>query len=95
MRNENLCAGKTKRRWWMSAHLALYILDDTRYTNLKIRALLADRIKCMRYLASGHPEMVLFPLSCVLRGFGGCDVLHVRLAANPCAALLNEKIAHF
>jgi hypothetical protein len=34
--------------------------------------------------------MALFPLSCVLRGFGGCGVLHVRLAANPCAALLNE-----
>jgi hypothetical protein len=39
--------------------------------------------------------MALFPLSCVLRGFVGCGVLHVRLTANPCAALLNEKIAHF
>jgi hypothetical protein len=39
--------------------------------------------------------MALFPLSGVFRGFGGCDVLHVRLAANSCAALINEKIAHF
>jgi hypothetical protein len=25
----------------------------------------------------------------------GCDVPHVRLAANPCAALLIKKTAHF
>jgi len=36
--------------------------------------------------------MALFPLSGVLRGFGGCGVLHVRRTANPCAALLNEKL---
>ncbi len=46
-------------------------------------------------LASFHPEMALFPMSCVLRGFSACNVLHVRLGGNPCAALLIEKTAHF
>ena len=41
------------------------------------------------------PEMALFPSRGVLRGFSGCDVQTVRLAANPCAALLAEKITHF
>jgi hypothetical protein len=39
--------------------------------------------------------MALFPMSCVLGGFPACGVLQVRLGENPCAALLNEKIAHF
>jgi hypothetical protein len=34
-------------------------------------------------------------MSYVLRGFFACDVPHVRLGVNPCAALLIEKIAHF
>jgi hypothetical protein len=42
-----------------------------------------------------HPEMALFPVSGVLRGFSACDVLDVRLGGNPCAALLIEKTAHF
>jgi hypothetical protein len=46
-------------------------------------------------MISFHPEMALFPMSCVLRGFSACDVLDVRLGGNPCAALLIEKIAHF
>jgi hypothetical protein len=36
--------------------------------------------------------MALFPMSCVLRGFSACNVLHVRLGGNPCAALLNSLI---
>jgi hypothetical protein len=43
--------------------------------------------------------MALFPLSPadggIIRGFAGCDLLHVRLAGTPCAALLGKKIAHF
>jgi hypothetical protein len=39
--------------------------------------------------------MVFFPLDGVLRGFLGCGVLNVRLAANPCAALSNKKNPHF
>jgi hypothetical protein len=46
-------------------------------------------------LISFHPEMALFPMSCVLRGFSAYDVLDVRFGENPCAALLIEKIAHF
>jgi hypothetical protein len=46
-------------------------------------------------LTSFHPEMALFLMSRVLRGFSACDVPHVRLGVNPCAALLIEKIAHF
>jgi len=42
-----------------------------------------------------RPEMALFPLSGVLRGIAGCDVLPVRLAGIPCAALLSKKITHF
>jgi hypothetical protein len=38
--------------------------------------------------------MNIFPKSIVLRGFCGCDALHVRLAKNPCAALRFEKISH-
>jgi hypothetical protein len=34
-------------------------------------------------------------MSCVLRGFSACDVLDVRLAVNPCAALLIKKNVHF
>jgi len=45
-------------------------------------------------VTSCHPEMALFPLSGVLRGFCACDVGKVRLGINPCAALLREKIAH-
>jgi hypothetical protein len=37
--------------------------------------------------------MVIFPLSCVLRGFDACGVRQVRLSINPCAALLSKKIA--
>jgi hypothetical protein len=46
-------------------------------------------------LISFHPEMALFPMSCVLRAFSACNVLDVRLGGNPCAALLIEKTAHF
>jgi hypothetical protein len=38
--------------------------------------------------------MNLFTLICVLRGFLACDVLHVRLGENPCAALISKKIFH-
>jgi len=34
-------------------------------------------------------------MSGVLRGFPSAAYLNVRLDANPCAALLIEKIAHF
>jgi hypothetical protein len=37
-------------------------------------------------LASFHPEMALFPLSVVLRGFPPATYLSVRLGENPCAA---------
>jgi hypothetical protein len=46
-------------------------------------------------LISFHPEMALFPMSGVLRGFSACDVFDVRLGENPCPALLIKKIAHF
>jgi len=46
--------------------------------------------------------MALFALLGVLRGFApaaceetGCGVQAVRLTANPCAALIRAKIAHF
>jgi hypothetical protein len=39
--------------------------------------------------------MALFPMSRVLRELSACDVPHVRLGVNPCAALLIKKIAHF
>jgi hypothetical protein len=39
--------------------------------------------------------MALFPMSFVLRGFVAFNVLDVRLGANPCAALLIKKTAHF
>jgi len=46
-------------------------------------------------LNSFHPEMALFPMSGVLRGFSACGVPDVRLGGNPYAALLIKKIAHF
>jgi hypothetical protein len=46
-------------------------------------------------IVSFHLEMAFFPMSRVLRELSACDVPHVRLGVNPCAALLIEKIAHF
>jgi len=39
--------------------------------------------------------MAIFSLSGVLRGFLLTTVQEVRLSINPCAALLNKKVAHF
>jgi DNA-binding NtrC family response regulator len=36
-------------------------------------------------MISFHPEMALFPMSCVLRRLSACDVPDVRLGGNPCA----------
>jgi hypothetical protein len=41
------------------------------------------------------PEMAIFPMSGVLRGFPPATYKLVRLGENPCAALLTEKISHF
>ena len=56
-----------------------------------------NTLKARRFgnLARFHPEMALFPLSVVLRGFPLAAYPFVRLSENPCAALLNEKIPHF
>jgi hypothetical protein len=39
--------------------------------------------------------MVIFPISCVLRGFMPSTYYQYASGINPCAALLIEKIPHF
>jgi hypothetical protein len=43
-------------------------------------------------LISFHPEMALFPMSGVLRGFSACDVPDVRLGGNPCVRRRRTKL---
>jgi len=42
-----------------------------------------------------NSEMAFFVLIGVLSGFPAATYRHVRLAANPCAALIRTKISHF
>jgi len=45
-------------------------------------------------MVSFNPELAFFFDELRSPRVSACDVLHVRLGVNPCAALLIEKIAH-